>query len=204
MRCKWLVGLSLASLCLLRVSPAVGQVTSGTISGTVKDPTGAVIQGATVSVVDPANGLTRKVKTSDNGEFVAPNLLPGTYNITVEAQGFKKVDFSGFVLTAAGKLDTGALILAVGAKNEEVTVRADAGQLQLQSSSGERSDLITSTQLNDVNMNGRNVLDYMKLIPGFSGTLDGHASGTGHLDDYNINGTRADQHEFTIDGASNV
>jgi len=204
MKCKWLVGLSLVSLCLLLVSAAVGQVTSGTISGTVKDPTGAVIQGASVSIADPANGLTRKVKTSDNGEFVAPNLLPGTYNITVEAQGFKKADFSGFVLTAAGKLDTGALILAVGAKNEEVTVTADAGQLQLQSSSGERSDVITSTQLNDVNMNGRNVLDYMKLIPGFSGTLDGHASGTGHLDDYNINGTRANQHEFTIDGASNV
>src|SRR5215470_12830170 len=119
MKCKWLVGLSLVSLCLLLVSAAVAQVTSGTISGTVKDPTGAVIQGASVSIVDPANGLTRKVKTSDNGEFVAPNLLPSTYNITVEAQGFKKAEFTGFVLTAAGKLDTGSLVLTVGAKGEE-------------------------------------------------------------------------------------
>jgi hypothetical protein len=202
MKCKWLV--SLATKCLLLVSVAVAQVTSGTISGTVKDPTGAVVQGASISIVDPANGLTRKVKSSDSGEFVAPSLLPGTYNITVEAQGFKKAEFSGFVLTAAGKLDAGALVLAVGAKDEQVTVTADAGQVQLQSNSGERSDLITSNQLNNVNMNGRNVLDYVKLIPGISGTVDGHASGTGHLADFNINGTRANQHEFTVDGASNV
>jgi hypothetical protein len=196
--------LSAASVCLLFVSAAVAQITSGTISGTVKDPTGAVVQGASISIVDPANGLTRKVKTSGSGEFVAPNLLPGTYNITVEAQGFKKAEFAGFVLTAAGKLDTGALVLAVGAKDEQVTVTADAGQLQLQSNSGERSDLITSKQLNEVDMNGRNVLDYMKLIPGIAGTFDGHASATGGLDSYNINGTRANEHEFTIDGASNV
>ena len=204
MKCKWLVRLSLTAVCLLLVADAAGQVTSGTISGIVKDPSGAVIQGASVSIVDPTNGLTRKVKTSDNGEFVAPNLFPGTYEITVEAQGFKKVEFSGFVLTAAGKLDTGALVLAVGARTEQVTVTADAGQLQLQSSSGERSDLITNKQLNDVDMNGRNVLDYMKLIPGVAGVFDGHASATGGLDSYNINGTRANQHEFTIDGASNV
>lgn len=204
MKCKWLIRLSLATVCLLPVSGAVGQVTSGTISGSVKDPSGAVIQGASVAIVDPANGLTRKVKTSDNGEFVAPNLLPGTYNITVDAQGFKKVEFSGFVLTAAGKLDTGALVLAVGARGEEVTVTADAGKIQLQSNSGERSDVITNQQLNNVAMNGRNVLDYMKLIPGVSGLFDGHASATGGLDSYNINGTRANQHEFTIDGASNV
>src|SRR5665811_1863749 len=55
-----------------------------------------------------------------------------------------------------------------------------------------------------MNMNGRNVLDYMKLIPGVSGTFDGHASGTGGIDSFNINGTRANQHETAIDGASNV
>jgi hypothetical protein len=59
-------------------------------------------------------------------------------------------------------------------------------------------------QLDNVAMNGRNVLDYMKLIPGVVSSFDGHASGTGGLDAMNINGTRANQHEFTIDGASNV
>lgn len=193
-----------AILLCLSCAPLLAQVTSGTISGTVKDATGAVVSDASVTISNPANGLTRTVTTSDSGEFVAPNLLPGTYNITVDAKGFKKLDSKGFVLSAADKLSAGDLVLAVGAATDEVTVTADAGQVQLQADSGERSDLITSKQLDQVAMNGRNVLDYLKLVPGMSGTFDAHASGTGGIDAYNINGTRANQHEFTIDGASNV
>jgi hypothetical protein len=122
----------------------------------------------------------------------------------VDAPGFKKLETNGFVLSAAGKLDTVNLVLNVGATANEVTVTADSGQVQLQADSGERSDSITSKQLNDVAINGRNVLDYMKLIPGVTGVFDGHASGTGGLDSFNINGTRANEHEMTIDGASNV
>ena len=182
----------------------LAQVTSGTISGRVQDTTGAVINNATVTISNPSNGFKREITTSDIGEFVAPNLLPGTYTVTVDAPGFKKLETEGFALSAAGKLDTGALVLSVGATANEVTVTADAGQVQIQADSGERSDLITNKQLNDVAINGRNVLDYMKLIPGVSGVFDGHASGTGGLDSFNINGTRSNEHEMTIDGASNV
>jgi hypothetical protein len=108
------------------------------------------------------------------------------------------------VLNAAGKLDTGELVLALGAATESVNVTADVGQVQLQSNSGERSDIIDSKQLNDVAMNGRNVIDYMKLIPGVTSSFNGAVSGTGGADAFNINGTRANQHEFTIDGASNI
>ena len=184
--------------------PLAAQVTSGTISGRVQDSTGALINNATVTITNPSNGFTRQLTTADSGEFVAPNLSPGTYSISVEAPGFRKLESTGFVLNAAGKVDTGSLVLSVGATTNEVTVTADIGQVQLQSNSGERSDVVTSKQLNDVAINGRNVLDYMKLVPGVSGAFDGHASGTGGLDSYNINGTRANQHEMTIDGASNV
>lgn len=182
----------------------VGQVTSGTISGRVEDESGAYVSNASVTVASPATGVTRTLSTSTSGDFVAPNLPPGTYTISVEAPGFKKLDKQGVVLNAADKLNAGEFILTVGAVAESVNVTAEAGQLQLQSNSGERSDVVTSKQLNDVAMNGRNVLDYLKLVPGMSGVFDGHASGTGGIDAYNINGTRANQHEFTIDGASNV
>lgn len=195
---------ALALILCLSCAPLLAQVTSGAISGTVKDGSGAVLSGASVTISNPANGLVRKVTTSDSGEFVAPGLLPGTYNITVDAKGFKKLESQGFVLSAAAKLDAGNLVLAVGAATDEVTVTADAGQVQLQADSGERSDLITGKQLNDVAMNGRNVLDYMKLIPGVVGTGDFHQSATGGIANFNINGTRANEHEFTIDGASNV
>jgi hypothetical protein len=199
-----LVSSTLLFAIALIASTALAQVTSGTISGTVKDPTGAVISGATVTISNPSNGLTRTVTTSDGGEFSAPGLYPGTYTIKVESPGFKQLESSGFVLSAAAKLDAGELVLAVGAAADSVSVTADVGQVQLQSDSGERSDVITGKQINAIALNGRNVLDYMKLIPGMSGTLDAHQSATGGLDAYNINGTRANQHEFTIDGASNV
>ena len=182
----------------------LSQVTSGTISGTVMDSTGAVVSGATVTVRSDAIGFSRSVTSSDSGSFVFPALPPATYTVTVEAKGFKKYQKEGVILTAAAKLDAGDIALQVGASENSVTVTADAAQLQLQANSGERSDLITSKQLNDVALNGRMVLDYMKLIPGVVSNFDGHQSGTGGIDAFNINGTRANQHEFTIDGASNV
>src|ERR1039457_195923 len=188
----------------LIASPALAQVTSGTIFGTVKDPTGAMVKDASVTIANPENGITRTVVTGGEGVFVAPGLYPGTYTIAVEAKGFKKMETTGIVLSAADKLNAGEFVLEVGTTSQEVTVTADAGQIQLQSNSGERSDIITGKQLNDVAMNGRNVLDYMKLIPGVVGAGDFHVSGTGGIANFNINGTRANQHEFTIDGASNV
>src|ERR1039457_6318000 len=188
----------------LIASPALAQVTSGTIFGTVKDPTGAMVKDASVTIANPENGITRTVVTGGEGVFVAPGLYPGTYTIAVEAKGFKKMETTGIVLSAADKLNAGEFVLEVGTTSQEVTVTADAGQIQLQSNSGERSDLITSKQLNDVAMNGRNVLDYMKLIPGVIGTNSFQVSGTGGIDSFNVNGTRANEHEFTIDGASNV
>ncbi|MGZ4814264.1 MAG: outer membrane beta-barrel protein, partial [Terriglobales bacterium] len=190
-------------LCFM-CTVAFGQVTSGTIFGVVKDSSGAVIPGATITAQDPATGATRNAVTGDAGNFVLPNLLPGTYSISVEAKGFKKLTKSGVVLSAADRLNSGEFKMEPGASDTSMTVTAEAAELQLQTNSGERSDIITSKQLNDVAMNGRNVLDYMKLVPGSTGTFDGHMSGTGGIDSFNINGTRANQHEFTIDGASNV
>src|SRR5262249_54986863 len=147
--CVLIVCFSLLVIALLVVSNATAQVTSGTIFGTVKDPSGAFIKEATVTITDPSTGITRTVKTSDSGQFVAPGLYPGTYSIAIEAQGFKKLETSGITLAAADKLNAGEFVLTVGAVADEMTVSADVGQVQLQSNSGERSDLITSKQLND-------------------------------------------------------
>ena len=190
-------------LCLSSTS-VLAQVTSGTIFGSVKDASGAVLPNATITVRADQIGFTRVVTSSANGDFVLPNLPPATYSIQVEAEGFKKLEARRVVLSAADKLNAGDFVLQVGATTETVNVTADPGQLQLQSNSGERSDLVTNKQLNEVAINGRNVLDYMKLVPGVISSFNGSVSGTGGLDAMNINGTRANQHEFTIDGASNV
>lgn len=198
--------LSCASLLFLLLCSAAlpAQVTSGTIFGRVKDPSGAYIPQASITVTSPAIGVTRTLQTSATGDFVVPNLPAGTYTIAVEAPGFKSLQTAGVILTAAGSVNTGDLVLQVGAAAQSVNVIAEAGQLQLQTDSGERSDLVTGKQLNDLALNGRNVLDMVKLIPGVVSAVDGSSSGTGQLDGFNVNGTRANQHEFTIDGASNV
>ena len=137
-----LSAISCVILCTLFLCVSMlAQVTSGTISGRVQDTTGAVISNATVTISNPSNGFKREITTSGIGEFVAPNLQPGTYSVTVDAAGFRKLESTGFVLNAAGKVDTGSLVLSVGATTNEVTVTADIGQVQLQSNSGERSDV---------------------------------------------------------------
>jgi hypothetical protein len=196
------VAFLLSVVCISAVT--VAQITSGTIFGRVKDASGAYVPNARVTVVSPDIGNERVVTTNNTGDFVVPDMAPATYNIRIDAQGFQQLEAQNIVLNAGDKLNAGEYVLKVGATTQSVTVTADAAQLQLQSNSGERSDLITGRQLNDIALNGRNVLDYLKLIPGVAGTLDAHQSGTGGLDSYNINGTRANEHEFTIDGASNV
>jgi hypothetical protein len=183
---------------------AVAQSTSGSISGTVKDRTGAPIPGAAVIVTDPATNVRQSAMTKEDGVFVAPQLPPGNYMITVERAGFKKFTKTGVVLSAADRLSAGTFILDIGEVADEITVTADAGELQIQSESGERSAVITGSQLRDLALNGRDVLDLMKLIPGITSDFDGTVSDPGNLGSFNINGTRGNQKEFTVDGSSNV
>jgi hypothetical protein len=185
-------------------STLLAQVTSGTIFGSVQDPTGALIPTATITATDPSKGITRTGTASSSGSFSLPNLPPGTYTLEVTAPGFGKLSKSGVILNAADNLNAGIFTLKIGATAASVTVTADSGQLQVQANSGERSDLITGQQLEEVATNGRNVLDYLRLIPGVTGVGQFGASGTGGIDSYNINGTRANSHEFTLDGTSDV
>lgn len=199
------VGMVLTLAVVLGLAPAGrAQVTSGTIFGAVQDQTGALIPGATITATEPNKGVTRTATSSSNGTFSMPNLLPGTYSVQVAAAGFSTLTKSGVILNAADSLNAGIFKLDVSTTSASVTVTADTGQLQVQTNSGERSDLITGKQLEEVATNGRNVLDYMRLIPGVAGVGQFAASGTGGLDTYNINGTRANSHEFTLDGTSNV
>ena len=182
---------------------AAAQVTSGTILGSVQDTTGALIPDATVTATAPTLGVTRTVKSGSNGTFSLSNLPAGTYQLQVAAKGFQTLTKDGVILSSADHLNAGNFQLQVGAESQTVTVTADAAQLQIQANSGERSDLITGKQLNDIALNGRNVLDIVRVIPGVSGSGSFGVSGTGGLDSYSVNGTRTNQHEFTLDGASN-
>jgi hypothetical protein len=180
---------------------------AGSITGTAKDSSGGVVANASVTLSDPARGIVQSATTNDLGVFVYPQLPPGNYLIRIEKSGFKKIEKSNVVLSTGDRLNAGDFVLEVGAVSETVQVTADGGQLLIKTESGERADLVSGQQLRNIGLNGRNVIDLAKTVPGvISG---GAASGSGAstvtniTGGFTINGTRNTQHEYTVDGVTN-
>ena len=195
------------ALMLLAATTGLGQSTSGSITGTVKDGAGAPVPDANVLVNNPATNLTRRVTTNSAGVFTATQLPPGNYTIAVEKGGFKKFEKTNIILNAIDLVNAGDFTLDVGAVTDTVTVTADAGRMEIQSETGERSGLVTGTQLKELAINGRNYHDFLKTLPGvITGTVTSGAtaSSTGSLGSFNVNGTRSNQKELTVDGSSNI
>ena len=193
----------LLTLSFLLCASLVAQTTSGTIFGSAKDSTGAVIRNATITMTNSTIGVSRMAKTNDTGDFVVAGIPAGTYTITAEAKGFNALAKTGIVLDAGARLSVGEFVLVIGSETQTVTVAASGGDLQLQAVSGDRSAVIDSKQINALMMNGRNVLDFMKIIPGISSSFNGAESNKGGLDSMNFNGTRGNEHQITVDGVSN-
>lgn len=194
------------SLCLFFAAVAFAQG-NGSISGVVKDSHGGVVPGASVAVSGEAQGVRQTVTTNAEGEFTFAQLSPGVYSLSVEVTGFKRKENTNVVLPVASKVSVGDIILEIGNVTETITVSADAGTIQLQSETGERSNIITNRQLRDIQLNGRNVVDLMRTIPGvISGGVTANAASTVNniVGGFNINGTRSAQHEYTVDGVTNL
>ena len=199
--CSTLVVLLSASV------PARAQSTSGSLAGNVVDSSGAVVSDARVTITQRGTKLTRSVKSNVQGRFVAPQLPPGQYDILVEKDGFKRLVKTDVTLNAIELVNAGQFSLEVGAVSEEVTVAAEAGQIQMQSQSGERSGLVTGTQISELALNGRSYHDFLKTLPGvITGNVNAGqlSSSTGGLGNYSVNGTRTNQKELTVDGSSDV
>ena len=190
-------------LVILLMATAFAQ-NSATLSGTVQDQNGNVIAGAKVTVSDPTKSQKFDTTTGDAGTFSFPTLQPGTYTLTVEMAGFKQLVKTGIVINTADRQSAGTLSLEVGEVSATVEVVADSAQLMIKAESGEQSEVITGRQLREIAVNGRNYLDLMKLIPGTVSTVNGQVAGPGGFSGFNINGTRNNQHNLTIDGSTNV
>ncbi len=190
-------------LLLASALTALGQ-TSASLSGTVTDSNGSAVIGAKITVSDPSKNLQIETKTSSDGNFSFPALQAGTYNVTVEAQGFKKAVKTGLVLAVADRQSTGIIELEVGDIANTVEISADAAQQLIKTESGEQSQVISGEQVSNLALNGRNYLDLVKLTPGVVSFVNAQTAGPGGLGSFNINGTRANQHNLTIDGTTNV
>jgi Carboxypeptidase regulatory-like domain/TonB-dependent Receptor Plug Domain len=194
--------LVLASTLWLSV-PVKGQVAGSTLSGSVTDTSGAVIPDAQVSIKNAATGVTTTVKTNSDGFYSVPNLLPGTYNLTISASGFSTEVRNGLTLTVGAPQVLNAT-LKVGQTTQTVEVAGVAPTVELASSA--ISDQVNATTVRELPLNGRSWVDLGALQPGVNQpntqkplTVAGRGQ-RGFGTQVSISGNRPDQNAYRLDG----
>src|SRR5258708_2540277 len=120
------VSLFICILATLLITGAMAQTTSGTITGTITDQSGAIVPGAKITLIDDATKDQRETVGSDSGEFVFAAVRPSTYTITVEKAGFQGFRQNDLVLTQNARLALGSMRLTVGQSTESVTITGQA------------------------------------------------------------------------------
>lgn len=191
---------------LLCASPSFGQEFRAVLTGQVTDPTGAVVRGATVTAVEVSTGISYTNKTTDKGVYYIPYVLPGTYRVTAEAQGFK-IFVQDNVLLKASETFSQNFQLQVGAATEKVEVTTAPPDLETASASG--GTVIESRQLENVPLNGAQVYMLIGTTPGsqFAQTQFGAGgySGTRGWDvtnNYTMGGGTVGSNQFTLNGTN--
>lgn len=194
-------GLVLALLLMITMfSLPAGAQQTASISGTVADQTGAVISGATITLVDRAG--PKLTATSDaQGNFKFPDLHPGTYDITVTASGFKQFRSDNLQLTDTQALPLDVLLEA-GAENTNVTVQEHTAA-QVETETSEVSGTITQKEIVTLGLNGRNFTQLITLAPGVSNQTGQDEAKVGALGSakFSVNGGRVEYNSFDIDGS---
>jgi hypothetical protein len=171
-------------------APAWGQaIATGTIVGTVTDNSGAVVAGATVTIVDKATGDTRTTTTNDVGHFIFQNVNPSTYVIKFKKAGFAELDVTNATVTVGSQL-TESVQMKLGSVSTTVTVTETAGA-ELQTMNATVGETLGTTQLSALPAEQRDVSTFLELQPGVS-------------PDGSVAGAVVDQSTFMLDGGQNT
>jgi hypothetical protein len=202
-----------ASLLLLSIGLLVGvhaqSSTTGNITGTVRDPQGAAVPKAEVTVTEEKTGVTRTVSATEDGFYNVTSLLPGIYTVSTAPAGFKKSVTTNVELHV-NENKTVNLDLQVGQVTETVTVTSEAAPVELRS--GEVSSLITEKQVTELPLNGRNYAQLALMVPGVSpvtqsgagGAFATRGTGLNAGVDMSVNGNQSNSNLWTVDGVNNM
>src|SRR3989442_6346876 len=170
------VGTAIVALIALGTCLSVAQTSTATILGTVKDTTGALIPGASITVKHTETGLTRTAITSETGDYNVPLLPVGAYELTTAMPGFKQ-DVRRGINLVVGQEAVINLTLEVGAAAEQVTVTEEAPLVNTTLSS--TSGLITEQQVKELPLNGRSFDQLLALNAGVVNNTSNMAGGGG-------------------------
>jgi Carboxypeptidase regulatory-like domain/TonB-dependent Receptor Plug Domain len=191
----------LAVVSLLSASHVYAQVAGATLTGTVKDPSGGIIPGAQVTITNVATGVARIVSSDTSGFYIAPNLLPSTYELRVTAKGFNTAVAKGVAL-AVGAQQVLDITLKIGEINQTVEITTEAPTVELTSSV--LSATVNSTTVRELPLNGRSWTDLAILQPGVV-SASSHAAvdvNRGYGAQLSISGARPQQNNYRLDGIS--
>jgi len=196
-----MVAMSVIALNLM-VPSAFGQASSSSDAvGRVTDTTGATVPGATVYLTNNATGAERTAMTNDSGDWSIPNLPPANYRVRIEKQGFKTSEIKSLDVEI-GKAANGSVTLSVGQATETVEVNTLPPQLQTQEATV--GQVINQKQINDLPLNGRNVLQLATLAPGVSPPQTGQTGNPGRFGTRSlfitVDGGRGSSTNYVLDG----
>lgn len=197
-----------ATLCLLfclaflLAIPVSAQKTSGQITGTVVDASGAALPDTTITITQVGTGTQRTVTTSSEGNYTVADLPIGTYRVSVKKTGFKESVVDNVVVNVAS-VTRQDVSLQVGEVGEVVTISADA--IQVETQTGTIGEVVNGEQVRELPLNGRSFVQLTQLQPGVApqNNFDSKNKGLFAGVDFSVNGNSAQSNLFLTDGANN-
>jgi hypothetical protein len=191
-------------VCLTVVSgSAWGQVTTGSILGEVRDSSGAAVAGAKVTVTDTQKGTTQQYTTDNSGSYYAPFLIPGTYRVSVEKEGFKRSVSADIPISVDQKARTD-FTLEIGSVSE--TLEVTAAPPLIHTETAELGEVVTERAIRTLPLNGRNFAQLVYLVPGITPGQQGeNLSGASTFNpraasNFNALGSQANANAWLVDG----
>ena len=192
------------ALVLLLALPVLSsaQYYSGTVTGTVTDPSGAAVAGASVTIINPATGATFTATTSELGVYSVAQLPVGTYEIHVKHASFKEFIAKSVEVHTSTTTESNAK-LELGAATEMVTV--EASDVQVQTASAAVGEVVEGQQVRELPLNGENFMGLVTLSPGVStaNSFDSRDKGLTGGADFSVNGNPYNYNLFMVDGVNN-
>jgi hypothetical protein len=193
----WLAGLGL--LTILSV-PGFCQSTGGRILGRVADPTGAVLAGVKITLVNDATGASRDTQTNPSGDYTFVEVVPGSYRVDYELAGFKKSEQKS-VAVDVNQVVTLNQTLEIGATQETVEVTSEAPQVD--TTSTQLGAVINDRSVNELPLNTRDTYQFLQLQPGVQAQLGSSGSlffGSNDAGSVSVNGGRTRSNNFSVNG----
>jgi hypothetical protein len=195
-------GCAIMLMALMTVSMAAQSFT-GSISGTVADPAGAIIKNASVTLTSVETGQTRTTTTNEQGEYNFPTLLPGAYKLRITAAGFAMREINA-QLSVSQQLRTDAQ-MTVGPTAETVNISAGEDGVAVERQHAQLSNVVTHRQVTELPLITRNPYDLIALSAGATDSPDRNTSNTGTQRGagFAVNGQRSQSANFVLDGGEN-